>query len=67
MKNFDLNSLKRLNDRMFSTALFCVLLHIILAGVTGLLLGLALVSTEVTEAFMYTCLLVFWIYFGWFR
>lgn len=67
MENFDLDTLKSLKDRMFSMVLFCVLIHIVLAGVTGLLLGLALASTEVTEAFVYTCLLVFWIYLGWFR
>lgn len=67
MENFDLDTLKSLKDRMFSMALFCVLIHIVLAGVTGSLLGLILASTEVIEAFVYTCLLVFWIYLGWFR
>lgn len=67
MENFDLDKLKSLSDRMFSMALSCVLIHIVFAGVTGLLLGLTLASTEVTEAFMYTCLLVFWVYFGLFR
>lgn len=67
MENFDLDSLKRFSDRLFSVAFMCVFLHMFLALVVGILLACITTSTEIVEVIFYTLLLVFWIYLGWFR